>query len=210
MSILNQIKQSLPGISNGLAEAIAAESTYATYSANTELLREGQYVKVIPLVLSGTVKVMADFDEKELLLYYIRPSQSCAMSFSAALHHSPSQVKAITTEESELILLPGEAVNRWTKEFDDFNKLFFEQYQLRYSELLNTIQSLLFGRMDQRLLDYLKTKAQYKPEGLIKLAHREIATELGTVREVISRVIKKLENEGLVLQTKEGIRVLSQ
>lgn len=209
MSILNQIKQSLPGISNGLAEAITAESTYATYAANTELLREGQYVKVIPLVLSGTVKVMADFDEKELLLYYIRPSQSCAMSFSAALHHSPSQVKAITTEESELILLPGEAVNRWTKEFDDFNKLFFEQYQLRYSELLHTIQSLLFGRMDQRLLDYLKTKAQYKPEGLIKLAHREIAAELGTAREVISRVIKKLENEGLILQTKEGIRVLS-
>jgi len=210
MQLREQLKQSLAGLSPQLIDEISHEGTYASYPAGTELLREGQYVKVIPLVIKGSIKVMADFDEKELLLYYIRAAQSCALSFSAVLENSPSQIKAYTTEECDVLLLPGDAVKRWTKEYEDFNKLFFNQYQLRYSELLETIQSLLFGRMDQRLMQYLSDHARAHQGQPIKMSHREIARDLGSAREVISRVIKKLENEGKVEQRKEGIVVLEQ
>lgn len=208
MTILEQVEKSLPKLSRELQKIIAEEAQFATFQAGTELLREGQYVKVIPLVLSGGLKVMADFEERELLLYYIRPSESCALSFSAALHDSPSQIKAITSEDSEVLLLPSSVVRQLTKDFDEFNQLFFDQYQMRYADLLGTIQSLLFGRMDERLLDYLKVKAQHAQGAALKIPHREIARELGTAREVISRVLKKLENEGTVEQGKEGIKIL--
>lgn len=208
MNLIQHLKDSLPGIKSELIEAFAHDGTYATYPAKTELLREGQYVKVIPLVLSGSIKVMADFQERELLLYHIRPSQSCAMSFSAVLNNAPSQIKAITERESEILLLPSDSVIQWTNKYPEFNKLFFEQYQVRYSELLQTIESLLFGKMDQRLFEYLEDKARATGQA-VKKTHREIAQDLGTAREVISRVIKKLENEGKILQTKEGIIIQS-
>lgn len=207
MTILEQVEKALVNLSPDLQKVIAEQGSFASFEAGTELLREGQYVKVIPLVLSGGLKVMADFDERELLLYYIRPSESCALSFSAALHDSPSQIKAICSEDSEVLLIPSSAVRKLTKDYDEFNQLFFDQYQLRYTDLLGTIQSLLFGRMDQRLLDYLKVKSEHLQGAAIKIPHREIARELGTAREVISRVLKKLENEGLVEQSKEGIKV---
>lgn len=208
MYILEQIQKTLPHISSGLQEAIATESTFAHCKSGTELLREGQYVKLIPLVLSGGLKVMADFEERELLLYYIRPSESCALSFSAALHGNPSQIKAIAAEDSEVALLPSSAVRKLAKEFDEFNQIFFDQYELRYSDLLGTIQSLLFGRMDQRLKHYLSVKSEHLQGAPLKIPHREIARELGTAREVISRVLKKLEHEGSVQQTKDGIIVI--
>ncbi len=209
MSKLQKIKDALPGFNSELISAIASESSLEKFPPNTELLREGQYVKVIPVVLSGTLKVIADFDEKELLLYYIRPSQSCALSFSAALHESPSQIKAITAEETEVLLLPSAAIRTWAREHEEFNNLFFDQYQLRYSDLLKTIASLLFDRMDQRLLSYLREKSKHNPNGLVKVPHREIASELGTAREVISRVMKKLEHEGSIEQSSKGIKVMA-
>lgn len=209
MNLIQELKSSFRGLHSDLLEAFASEGTFATYSEGTELLREGQYVKVIPVVISGSVKVLADFEERELLLYHIRASQSCAMSFSAVLQNTPSKIKAITEKDSEILLLPSESVMRWTNEYPEFNKLFFDQYQMRYGELLQTIESLLFGKMDQRLYDYLKDKSKAHGGAAFKKTHREIAQDLGSAREVISRVIKKLENEGKIEQGKDGIKVLA-
>jgi len=203
-----EFHKALPNLSSELLESIWRESDYASFPPKTELLREGQYVKVIPLVVKGSVKVLADFNEKELLLYHIQPSQSCAMSFSAVLHNSPSQIKAITDEDSDLLLMPSGSVNDWMKLYPEFNKMFFDQYQLRYSEMLQTIEGLLFGRMDQRLLNYLKTIADSHQGAAFKKTHREIAQDLGTAREVVSRVIKKLENEAYLEQKNGYIKLL--
>ncbi len=209
MNLHQHLKSSFPSLNPELIAAFAHDGTFASYAQGTELLREGQYVKVIPVVITGSVKVMADFEDRELLLYHIRPSQSCAMSFSAILQNAPSKIKAITEKDSEILLLPSEAVVRWTNDYPEFNKLFFDQYQMRYGELLQTIESLLFGKMDQRLHEYLKDKAQAHAGNPFRKTHREIAQDLGTAREVVSRVIKKLENEGKIEQGKAGIKVLS-
>lgn len=202
---LTILKQKFPNLSQALLDEIAHEASLVEIPARKEILREGQYVKSIPLVLEGLVKVFANFEERELLLYYIRPQESCAMSFSAGLENLPSKVRAITEEPSQLLLLPADKLKQWIQSYSDFNQVFFQQYNLRYSELLDTIQSLLFGKMDQRLLAFLKERSKLSTGTSLRLSHREIANELGTAREVISRVIKKLENEGHLIQAKEGI-----
>lgn len=176
--------------------------------ANTVLLRDGQYVKVIPIVLRGLIKVFVSFEEKELLLYYIQPGESCIMSFSASLKNEPSRIVAITEEDSVVLLLPVDKVGQWVKQFPGINQLFYQQYNLRYAELLDTINHLLFGRLDTRLFNYLVEKARLRGEKVLALKHKQIAAELGTAREVVTRVIKRLEQEGKVKQVEGGIEIL--
>jgi CRP/FNR family transcriptional regulator len=207
VDLFKELQKSLPRLPFALLQEIALESEAVHCPAGTEILREGQYVKAIPLVISGTLKVIAPFEDKELLLYYIRPAQSCALSFSAAIANGPSKIKAQAEDDTDLLLLPAASVQRWTKDYAGFTNLFFAQYELRYADLLETIQELLHSKMDQRLLHFLQEKAQIAHNAPLKLSHRQIAQSLGTAREVISRMIKKLENEGFVSQSKEGILV---
>lgn len=198
----------LPNLSIALQEQIKNNAALVEITADTEILREGQYVKVIPLVLEGLVKVFTKYEDKELLLYYIQPNESCVMSFTASLKNEPSKVYAITDENCKLLLLPVDKVAQWIGEFPDLNNLFFQQYNLRYSDLLETINQLLFDKMDKRLLDYLKEKVSLTKKNPLKISHRQIASELGTAREVISRVMKKLEQEAKVKQLSTTIELL--
>ena len=204
---LSEIKPYLPAFNNELLQEIANNGTIQDVPAGMEILKEGQYVKMIPIVLEGLVKVFTRTEEKELLLYYIGSTQSCIMSFSAGLTNSPSRIFAITEEPSMLLLLPTDKLNKWVKQFPAINDLFYHQYNLRYTEMLDTINSLLFGRMDQRLYNYLLEKSKQKGEKILDLRHKQIATELGTAREVVTRVLKKLEQEGKIKQTTAGIEI---
>ena len=204
---LTEIKPFLPDFNMELLQVIAAEGNLMDVPAGMEILKEGQYVRMIPIVLQGLVKVFTRVEEKELLLYYIGSTQSCIMSFSAGLSQSPSRIYAISEEPTMLLLLPAEKINKWLREFPALNDLFFKQYNLRYTEMLDTINSLLFGRMDQRLYQYLQEKSRMKGEKVLDLRHKQIATELGTAREVVTRVLKKLEQEGKIRQTESGIEI---
>lgn len=190
------------------AREMIAHSRVESMPADTELLREGQYVKVLPIVLKGLVKVISRFSERDLLLYYIQPMESCVMSFSSSLNHEPSRVFAITEEASELLLIPAEKVPQWVRQHRGFNELFFRQYNLRYTEMLDTIHHLLFNKLDHRLLNYLREKTALTGENPLRITHQRIASEIGTVREVVSRVMKRLESEGKVAQEGNSIRIL--
>ncbi len=187
-----------------LRQAMQTEGIIQAFPAGAELLREGQYVKVIPIVLSGLIKVIGRFEEKELLLYYIQPRESCIMSFSAVLDNEPSRVMAVTEEETTALLLPSRCIDQWVRQYPAFNRLFYQLFDQRYDELLHTIRLLLYEKMDQRLLTYLQRKVQLKQSSLLQLRHWEIAQELGTAREVVTRVLKKLETEGLIRQLPHG------
>lgn len=204
---LQEIKPFFPGFSTELLEVIALDGSIQDVPGGLEILKEGQYVRMIPIVLSGLVKVFTRVEEKELLLYYIGSAQSCIMSFSAGLSQSPSRIFAIAEEDSSLLLLPADKLNRWLREFPALNDLFYHQYNLRYTEMLDTINSLLFGKMDQRLYQYLQEKSRLKGEKVLDLRHKQIAAEMGTAREVVTRVLKKLEQEGKIRQTTSGIEI---
>ncbi len=191
-----------------LLDAIQKSAIVKEFAPQTEILREGQFVKAVPLVISGLVKVYTRFNDKELLLYYLQANESCIMSFSSGIRNEASKVFAITEEPTKLILLPVSSVLEWIKQFPTFNDLFYQFYNQRYYELLESIHQLLFNKMDTRVLEFLKKRQELANSPYIKLSHSRIANELGTAREVISRVIKKLETEGVLSQTAEGIVVL--
>jgi CRP/FNR family transcriptional regulator len=193
-----------------LLDKILSESSIQEFTKGTEILKEQQYVKVLPIVVDGLVKVYSRFDDKELLLYYIEPAQSCVMSFYAALKNTPSKVFAETEEDSKILLIPVQYLPDWLKEYPKFNELFYNQFNLRYSELLDTISQLLLDKMDKRLYDHLKRKAEVTNSNSIKVSHSQLANELGTAREVISRVIKKLETEGKVIQNSGEITITAK
>jgi CRP/FNR family transcriptional regulator len=132
------------------------------------------------------------------------------MTFNAALKNSPSKVFATTETDSKIILIPVQLLPVWLHQYPDFNELFYNQYNLRYSELLETISQLLLDKMDKRLYDYLKKKSALTSTNSIKMSHSQIANELGTAREVITRVLKKLENEEKVVQNAGEIKIVGE
>jgi CRP/FNR family transcriptional regulator len=130
------------------------------------------------------------------------------MSFAAGMKNEKSKVFASTVEDTQAILLPIDWVMKWTKEYPILNQLFFNLYNQRYDDLLDTIGQLVFHKLDQRLFHYLSEKVALTGRNPIKISHREIANELGTAREVVSRIIKKLENEGKVKQLSSAVEIL--
>ncbi|MCU0381000.1 MAG: Crp/Fnr family transcriptional regulator [Chitinophagaceae bacterium] len=203
-----QLKRILSFLDGPLLEAFAEYGDWVELGPGVQLLREGQYVKVVPIVLEGLVKVYTQTDQKELLLYFIQPKESCIMSLSAVMHNDPSKIFALTEEKSTLLLIPAGKITQWLKEFPRLNDLFYQQYDQRYAELIETIQQLLFNRLDQRIYEYLDELARLKGTRTLNIRHRQIAQDLGTAREVITRTLKKLEKEGKVSQVDGGIVLL--
>lgn len=191
-----------------LLREIKQAADIRTFPKNTELVRDGQYIKVIPIVLEGLVKVYTQFEEKEILLYYIQPDQSCIMSFSSAIHNEKSKIFAITEDTSTILLLPSDKVTQWIIQYPSINTLFYQQYDLRYNELMDSIHHLLYYKLDKRMLDYITHKIQLTGKNPIKISHKEMATDLGTAREVISRLVKKLEHEQVLKQHHDSIELL--
>lgn len=202
-------KKILSFLKPDLVEKILQESTLHDIAKGTEILREQQYIKVLPIVISGLIKVYSRFDEKELLLYYIEPAQSCVMTFYAALKNTQSKIYAVAEEDSRILLIPAGVLPTWLRQYPDFNELFFTQYNSRYLELLDTIGHLLLDKMDKRLYDHLKKKSDLTSGNAIKMSHNQIANELGTAREVISRVMKKLETDGKIVQHSGEIKIIA-
>ncbi|MCC7454478.1 MAG: Crp/Fnr family transcriptional regulator [Crocinitomix sp.] len=203
-------KKILSFLTPELLQQVLQSSTIKDIPKGTEILREEQFVKELPIVIEGLVKVYSRFDEKELLLYYIEPAQSCIMTFYAALKNTASKVYATTEENSKILLIPVQFLPAWLRDYPAFNELFYNQFNLRYTELLDTIGHLLLDKMDKRLYDHLKKKTLLMNEDFIKMSHNQIANELGTAREVVTRVLKKLENEGKIEQNSTGIKIIDE
>lgn len=202
------VQKQLSFLGKELFTKIVEVSNVVEVEKNIEVLKEGQYVKVIPIVIKGLLKVFTRQEEKELLLYYIQPSESCIMSFSASMSNDKSNVYAKTAEDSVLLLIPSDKINELTHQYPEFNDLFHQQFKVRYNDLLDTINQLVFTNLDQRLYHFLKERSRVRKENPLFISHREIANELGTAREVVSRVMKKLEKELKVIQNQDSIKIL--
>ena len=201
-----EIRSKLPASYKSLAEPLAKIGTIVELPAGHEILKEGQYVKFVPILLSGLVKVVTRGEMKDLLLYYIKPGESCIMSFIHALSQKPCNIYAISEEPTKALIIPSQELEGLIKDSANFNKLFHELSNQRYSDLLDTINEVFFLNLEERLTKYLKNKATLGDTSEIKITHQEIANDLGTAREVISRTLKKLEAQGSIQLVREGIR----
>ncbi len=205
---MKELNDYLFRFSDDMRQQLEEASTLMVFEENTEILHEGQYIKVIPLVLEGVVKVFTRSDDKELLLYYIESGESCIMSFTAIMKNSPSKVYAMAEKNAVIAAIPSEKLRLMLRSSPAMNDLFYGLFDTRYNDLLHTIQDLLFSRMDQRLFHYLLDQSRKKATSVLNLRHREIAADLGSAREVITRVLKRLESEGKILQVENGIKIL--
>ncbi len=203
-----KLKNLLPFLEDALVEAIISKSAHVTIPPQQQIVREGQFIKTIPLVVDGLIKVTTSHGDKEILLYYIQPTQSCIMSFSVSFDNEPSKISAYTEDLTEILLLPLDEVKKWMVQYPSLNQLFFKQFNLRYTDMIETIGELIFDKLDMRLLKYLQERARITDRKLLEISHREIAEDLATSREVITRTIKKLEDDGHLVQMKGGIKVL--
>jgi CRP/FNR family transcriptional regulator, anaerobic regulatory protein len=190
-----------------LRAQIAQEGIIKRIPKGIEIVHEGQFIQAVPLVLSGLVKVLTRYDDKEFLLYYIQPNESCIMSFFGVIREESSRIIAQTEAESELLLLPAHFVKLWIKEFPELNAFFHQLNNLRYVDLLQTIHAILFEHLDMRVFRFLQEKARQQNDPFVRIRHREIADAMGTTREVVSRVTKKLEHEKKIEQYPDGIEV---
>jgi len=191
-----------------LAE-IEKSSTIKEVVKGTEIIREGQYLTSVPIVVSGLIKVFTTYNEKEFLLYYLKPSESCVLSFIISQKQEPSKISARVEEDTTVLLMPYNKVTDWLNKYPEFSAMYFNQFNFRYFDLIDTLNHVLFDKLDFRLLAYLKEKVSVSNNTFITSLHKDIAIELGTSREVITRVLKKLESENKIIQTPQGIKIIA-
>jgi CRP/FNR family transcriptional regulator len=192
-----------------LKEQMLQHSQLIDFQADELLLRPGQYIKVLPLVIEGSIKVIREDEEgNEILLYYIRSGESCAISLSAYLNKDKSEVKAITTEATKALLIPTQFIDNWVKIFPSWQQFAFKLYNRRFEELLQTIDNIAFRKVDERLIQYLNTKTEIYKKRTLHITHQEIANDLGSSREVISRLLKQLEKEGFIKLSRNFLEIL--
>lgn len=163
------------------------------------IVTENAPVRSIPIVTSGSVKVMQSDDTyKEMVLYYLRAGETCIMSFLAGLYHDTSKVKAVAEEESEILFIPVEKIHELIREHPEWLNYIFQIYHKRFEELLEVVDAVAFKKMDERLLQFIQKRCEVMETDTLTMTHDQLAQELGTAREVISRLLKKMEAEGLV------------
>lgn len=205
---IDRLKEKLPSDYKNLAEPLVAIGQFVELPAGYEVLREGQYVKVVPILLNGLVKVVTKGEVKDLLLYYIQPGESCMMSFIHSLNQKPCSVYATVEEPSEALLIPADKLEELIGSSSQFNKLFHELSNKRYQDLLSTINEVFFLNIEDRILNLLKRKIKLSDGTDVRITHKQIANDLGTAREVVSRTLKKLESNRKIKVTRERISLM--
>lgn len=191
----------LPGlpISKQLLDSLLKEGTVKVLKPNTVIIDENDYIRNVPIVLSGTIKVFkVDEEGREILLYYIKPGESCVMSFLGAMCNGTSKIRAVVEEESKVLILPVTKATELIRSNPAWLEFIFQLYNTRFEELLEVVNAVVFQNMDDRLWELLRKKVALTKSHEITTTHQQLADELGTAREVVSRLLKQLEKKNKI------------
>lgn len=192
-----------------LLEEISNEGVIKEFKENEKIIEIGDRVSSMPLLLSGAIKILReDQDGDELLLYFLERGDTCAMTLSCCLGHTKSEIRAVAEMQTKLIMIPIEKMEEWISKYKSWRDFVFESYHSRLSEMLDTIDTIAFLNMDERLLKYLRDKAKINQNELVQITHQQIAYDLHTSRVVISRLLKKLELKGTIALNRNSIQVI--
>lgn len=176
-----------------LREEILAHCQLKTFDKGDVIVREGQFVKVVPIVVSGVIRVFHTKEDREILLYYVGPKQTCMMSLSACFFNNESPSQAVAIDKTEVLIVPTRLITQWQKEYSSWNEFVIRTFRSRYDELLSTFESVAFDHIDKRILEYLEYRVSRQGDKKVQISHLQLANELGTTRVVISRILKQFE-----------------
>jgi CRP/FNR family transcriptional regulator len=198
-----------PNFDSSLLKNILEHSTIVEAQAGTVLMRTGQYIRNTVLVTKGKIKVYREDEEgNEFFMYYLLPGQACAISMICATKSEKSQIMAKVVEDAELIMVPLQLMDKWMTEHRSWYEFVIDTYRSRFEEVLIVIDSIAFRSMDERLEFYLKRNVITNQTNDIQISHQEIANDLSSTREVISRLLKKMEQRGFVKLHRSHIELL--
>lgn len=194
-----------------LLQELAEVGNYMEVEEGFVLMRPGGYIRTVPILLSGSVKISrADSEGREALLYYLGGLDSCAMSLTCCLDRRQSEITAVADEKTRMILIPVEKVEGWMNTYSSWKHFVFATYQKRFDDLLGAIDQIAFHKLDERLIALLNRKSKQCGCSVFNITHEELANELATSREVISRLLKQLEKLGKVKLSRNKIELLSK
>lgn len=205
------IKENFPELEEeGLLREIEQNGRIYNVKREDRIIDFGALIKNMPLIIEGSIKVIRQDDQgRELFLYYLQPGETCAMSLSCCLAKERSEIRAVAEENTKLIILPSEFMDEWMLKYPSWKNFVMNTYRRRFEELLHTIDGIAFNKMDQRLWNYLLDKSTANNSRIIETTHQQIAYELNSKREVISRLLKKLEKEGKIGLGRNRIEVIN-
>ena len=205
------LKLKFPDIDPELLDKSSEHSEVREIPKDEVIVRTGQHLTSAMIVLSGAVKIYREGDDGgEFLLYYLQNGQACAMSMSCLRHQEKSEVMGVAVEDSEILMIPMAKVHEWVREYRSWQEFVINTYRNRFEEVLSVLDSVAFRGMDERLEFYLKKEADKTNSSSLNISHQSIANDLNTSREVISRLLKKMEQRGFVALQRNKIDLLGE
>lgn len=194
---VEELKEALPNFTDpALLQQILDKGQLMTLKAGKILMEPGQFVKMVPIVMDGSIKISRMDDEgRELFLYFLDAGETCALSLTCCSASKPSEIKAVVEEDATIIAIPITAIDQFSEEFKQWKDFVATTYQNRFQEMLVALDAVAFKRMDERLMGYIVKKMKQLKTNELHTTHQEIANELTTSREVISRLLKQLERK---------------
>lgn len=211
MEIAEIIKSDFPQLASSplLVKEIAKYGSIHHFKKDTVILKEDSFVKVIPLVVSGLIKIYKEEENgNEVLLYYIKPGETCIVSVITGEKNEKVNVKGVIEEDVDVILLPKNKLYELRKNFPQWNLFIYNSFNDKFDEVIDMVKVLTFSNKEKRLFDFLIKKANLNETKTVFKSHQEIANELGSSREVISRLLKKLEKDGKVILSLKKIKIV--
>lgn len=203
------IKNTFPELNDqDLMDEIIEVGSIETIPSGQIIMDVGKYIKTVPLIIEGSIRILReDEDGRELFLYYLRKGETCAVSLTCCMASEKSSIRAICEEDTVILRVPVQYVDIWTAKYIPWKNFVMNTYRDRYEELLSTIDSIAFMKLDERLWKYLINKVDLTKTTEIKITHQEIADDLHSTREVISRLLKQLEGQGKIKLGRNSIKI---
>lgn len=193
-----------------LVEEIMKSGKLVHFNEGDVIIDYDRSIKSMPIILTGTVRVIRrDETGREILLYYLSSNDSCAMAYTCCMEARKSEIKAIAEDNVEIILVPHNKLDEWLVKYPSWKSYIFNSFTQRFNELLKSLESVAFQKLDERLVNYLKNKTRVSGKKVVSLSHQQIADELGTSRVVVSRLLKQLENDKKVILYRNELKVLN-
>jgi CRP/FNR family transcriptional regulator len=203
-------KSLLPLFGKELTKEIIACGNFQEYREGKVIVDYDKYIKSMPIVISGVVKIFRrDEDGNEILLYYISNNESCSMAYSCCMEARKSEIKAVADTPVELLFIPHDKLDEWLIKYPVWKSYIFNSFTQRFNELLRSLESIAFQKLDERLIRYLKNKSEVTGSKVISLSHQQIADEMGTSRVVVSRMLKILENQKKLILYRNELKLLN-
>ena len=192
-----------------LIKEITENGIFKNFKKDDIIIDINQSLNFIPLLLTGDIKIIReDSDGNELLIYFLEAGETCTMSLTCCLGTTKSKIRAVAEKDSNLVMIPVENMQSWYHNNASWRNFIIQSYQIRFDEMLETIDNLAFMKMDKRLYKYLKNRAMVDDSKTISIKHQDIAEDLNTSRVVISRLLKKLENENKIKLGRNKIKIV--